>query len=335
MTHARADVRLGFARNALNLPQLELVSASSDASFRSYWRTVGATPERIVMDAPPNREDLGPWLDVAERLQRAGLNAPRVLAQDLDSGLLLISDLGNALLMPALNPASVEHNYAEAMRAVLTMQTAIDASDLPAYDETRLVTEMELLPTWFLQRHLGLDVACEQWDVIELAFRTLVSNAHAQPQRFVHRDFHSRNLMLTERGLSIIDFQDAVRGPITYDLVSLLRDCYIEWPRSQVEAWVEAYRQQAVKANLTAADRAHFLRWFDLMGLQRHIKVLGIFCRLWYRDGKAGYLGDLPMVWRYTRDVGRRYPEITPLIELIENAIGQRDITQPQSNQAS
>lgn len=329
MTHARADLRLGFARNALKLPLLQLVSASSDASFRSYWRTVGATPERIVMDAPPDREDLGPWLDVAERLQRAGLSAPRVLAQDLGNGFLLISDLGNSVLLLALNPASVEHHYAEAMRAVLTMQTAIDASDLPAYDEARLVSEMELLPTWFLQRHLKLDIACEQWDIIELAFRALLINAQVQPQRFVHRDFHSRNLMLGERGLSIIDFQDAVRGPITYDLVSLLRDCYIEWPRSQVEAWADSYRQQAIKANLTDADRARFLRWFDLMGLQRHIKVLGIFCRLFYRDGKAGYLGDLPMVWRYTRDVGRRYPEIAPLIELIEVAIGRRDVTQP------
>jgi len=312
---------------------LQLVSASSDASFRSYWRTVGAAPERIVMDAPPEREDIGPWLAIAERLQRAGLNAPRVLAQDLVNGFLLISDLGNDLLLPALNAASVDHHYSEAMRAVLRMQTAINASDLPVYDESRLVTEMELLPTWFLQRHLGMDIACEQWDVIELAFRALLTNAQAQPQQFVHRDFHSRNLMLSEHGLGIIDFQDAVRGPLTYDLVSLLRDCYIEWPQSQVEDWVEAYRKQAVNAGLTSADPTRFLRWFDLMGLQRHIKVLGIFCRLWYRDGKAGYLGDLPLVWRYTREVGRRYSEVAPLIDLIETAVGERDITQPDITQ--
>jgi len=329
----RADLRLGFARDALELPTLQLVSASSDASFRSYWRTVGAAPERIVMDAPPEREDIGPWLAIAERLQRAGLNAPRVLAQDLVNGFLLISDLGNDLLLPALNAASVDHHYSEAMRAVLRMQTAINASDLPVYDESRLVTEMELLPTWFLQRHLGMDIACEQWDVIELAFRALLTNAQAQPQQFVHRDFHSRNLMLSEYGLGIIDFQDAVRGPLTYDLVSLLRDCYIEWPQSQVEDWVEAYRKQAVNAGLTSADPTRFLRWFDLMGLQRHIKVLGIFCRLWYRDGKAGYLGDLPLVWRYTREVGRRYSEVAPLIDLIETAVGERDITQPDITQ--
>jgi len=329
----RADLRLGFARDALELPALQLVSASSDASFRSYWRTLGAAPERIVMDAPPEREDIGPWLAIAERLQRAGLNAPRVLAQDLVNGFLLISDLGNDLLLPALNAASVDHHYSEAMRAVLRMQTAINASDLPVYDESRLVTEMELLPTWFLQRHLGMDIACEQWDVIELAFRALLTNAQAQPQQFVHRDFHSRNLMLSEHGLGIIDFQDAVRGPLTYDLVSLLRDCYIEWPQSQVEDWVEAYRKQAVNAGLTSADPTRFLRWFDLMGLQRHIKVLGIFCRLWYRDGKAGYLGDLPLVWRYTREVGRRYSEVAPLIDLIETAVGERDITQPDITQ--
>jgi len=178
-----------------------------------------------------------------------------------------------------------------------------------------------------------MDIACEQWDVIELAFRALLTNAQAQPQQFVHRDFHSRNLMLSEHGLGIIDFQDAVRGPLTYDLVSLLRDCYIEWPQSQVEDWVEAYRKQAVNAGLTSADPTRFLRWFDLMGLQRHIKVLGIFCRLWYRDGKAGYLGDLPLVWRYTREVGRRYSEVAPLIDLIETAVGERDITQPDITQ--
>ncbi len=325
----RHALRLQWARAVLTAPDIALLPASSDASFRSYWRTVGAQPERIVMDAPPEREDLGPWLEVGRRLRGAGLNAPQVLAQNLDDGFLLLSDLGNRLLLPALDELSVNPHYQAAMQSLLRMQCAIDSSDLPAYDERRLVSEMELLPTWFLQRHLGIDIACEQWDVIEVAFRSLVISAQAQPPVFVHRDFHSRNLMLTDVGLGIIDFQDAVRGPITYDLVSLLRDCYVEWPRAQVEAWVEQYRQQAVAAGLTAADAARFLRWFDLMGLQRHIKVLGIFCRLWYRDGKAGYLADLPRVWRYTRDVGRRYPDIAPLIELIDASIGARDIAHP------
>ena len=329
MSSTRSDLRLAFARLALAQPKLELTSASSDASFRSYWRTIGHTPERIVMDAPPDREDLGPWLDIGQRLQAAGLNAPRVIASDLPNGFLLLSDLGNALLLPALNPSNVEAHYQSAMQAIVRMQMAISTDGLPIYDEARLVTEMELLPTWFLQRHLGMDIACEQWDVIEVAFRALIISAQGQPQVFVHRDFHSRNLMLTADGFGIIDFQDAVRGPFTYDLVSLLRDCYIEWPREDVEAWAECYRKKAVEAGLTAASPTQFLRWFDLMGLQRHLKVLGIFCRLWYRDGKAGYLNDLPLVWRYTRDVGQRYPDIAPLIALIEAAIDSRDITQP------
>jgi len=328
VSDARAGLRLRFARTALALPTLQLHSASSDASFRSYWRTQGAAPERIVMDAPPTHEDLGPWLGIAQRLRAAGLSAPQVLAQDLADGFLLIEDLGNALLLPALRADTVDTHYAKAMQALLQMQRHIDARDLPAYDEARLIAEMELMPTWLLQRHLGIDIACEQWDVIEVAFRALVSSARAQPQVFVHRDFHSRNLMLLPNdALGIIDFQDAVRGPLSYDLVSLLRDCYIAWPRAQVEAWVEDYRRHAVAAGLTNASPARFLRDFDLMGLQRHIKVLGIFCRLWYRDGKAGYLRDLPLVWQYTREVGSRYAEIAPLIALIESAVGARDLT--------
>ena len=180
------------------------------------------------------------------------------------------------------------------------------------------------------KRHLGYIPECEEWDVIEAAFRALIDSACRQPQRFVHRDYHSRNLLVLDHGNpGILDFQDAVRGPITYDLVSLLRDCYIEWPRERVEAWAEAYRQRLVAAGIAHVDAATFLRGFDLMGLQRHIKVLGIFCRLWYRDGKAGYLKDLPLVWKYTREVGGRYPDIAPLIALIERVLGERDITLP------
>lgn len=326
---ARSAQRLAWARSALAAPTLDLQPASSDASFRSYWRTLGVAPARILMDAPPEREDLGPWLDIATRLRGAGLLAPEVLAENRAEGFLLLSDLGNDLLLPALSEASVDRHYATAIDALLQMQRAVDASDPPPYDEQRLVAEMELLPTWFLQRHLGIAIECEQWDVIESAFRALVSSASAQPQVFVHRDFHSRNLMLTPQGLGIIDFQDAVRGPLSYDLVSLLRDCYIAWPLPRVEAWAEAYRQRAVAAGLTDADPARFRRGFDLMGLQRHLKVLGIFCRLWYRDGKAGYLGDLPLVWRYVREVGQRHEETRPLVDLLGHMIGERDLAQP------
>jgi N-acetylmuramate 1-kinase len=326
----RAERRLQWTRDALANPGLTLVSASSDASFRSYWRTLGTEPSWIVMDAPPEREDVRPWIEVAQRLRAAGLAAPEVRAQNLDEGFLLISDLGTRLYLPALDEHSVDRLYADALDALHALATRVDATGLPRYDEQRLVTEMELMPTWFLQRHLGYTPECEQWDVIESAFRALQRSAESQPQVFVHRDFHSRNLLLPMRdggGPGIIDFQDAVRGPVSYDLVSLLRDCYIVWPEARVYDWAEGFRRRLVEAGVIQADAAHFRRWFDLMGVQRHLKVLGIFCRLWYRDGKDGYLGDLPRVWAYTRDVGRRYEEIAPLIALIERAIGARDLT--------
>lgn len=330
MDPARAARRLEWTRAALGDPGLELVSASSDASFRSYWRTVGTEPAWIVMDAPPEREDVRPWLDVAHRLRAAGLSAPRVRAENAEEGFLLISDLGTQLYLPALNESSVDALYGAALDAVFAMAAKVQTHGLPPYDEARLVAEMELLPTWFLQRHLGYTPECEEWDVIESAFRVLVNNAQEQPQVFVHRDFHSRNLLLptcTGDGPGIIDFQDAVRGAITYDLVSLLRDCYIVWPESRVYEWVEDFRLRLQHAGLAQVDAARFRRWFDLMGLQRHIKVLGIFCRLWYRDGKAGYLGDLPRVWHYTSSVGRRYPEFAPLIALLERRIAGRDLS--------
>jgi aminoglycoside/choline kinase family phosphotransferase len=326
----RAERRLQWTCAMLGDASLSLVPASSDASFRSYWRTVGTTPTWIVMDAPPTHEDVGPWIAIAQRLRDAGLAAPEVRAENRDEGFLLISDLGTRLYLPALNDATVEPLYGSALEALEVLATRVDPSGLPPYDETRLVAEMELMPTWFLQRHLGYTPECEEWDTIESAFRVLIGNANEQPAVFVHRDFHSRNLLLPLRdndGPGIIDFQDAVRGPLTYDLVSLLRDCYIVWPEARVSAWVEQFRERAVAADLTRADAARFRRWFDLMGLQRHLKVLGIFCRLWYRDGKASYLDDLPRVWAYVRDVGRGYAEIAPLIALLEARIGTRDLS--------
>jgi aminoglycoside/choline kinase family phosphotransferase len=328
MDAERAERRLQWSRQALGDATLSLVPASSDASFRSYWRTVGTAPAWIVMDAPPAHEDVRPWIAIAHRLRAAGLNAPQVHAENVDEGFLLISDLGTRLYLPALNEATVDTLYAAATDALLVMASRVDATGLPPYDEARLVAEMELMPTWFLQRHLGYTPECEEWDIIESAFRVLIDNADAQPTVFVHRDFHSRNLLLPhgDEGPGIIDFQDALRGPLTYDLVSLLRDCYIVWPEARVQDWVETFRTRAVAAGLTRADAARFRRWLDLMGVQRHLKVLGIFCRLWYRDGKAGYLADLPRVWAYTRDVGRRYPELAALIELLQSRIGDRNL---------
>jgi N-acetylmuramate 1-kinase len=332
MTHTqRATQRLLWAQSSLNDTQFALESASEDASFRSYWRGTHAGQTWIVMDAPPDKEDTGPWLAMAKRLTDAGLNAPLIKAVDSEHGFVLMSDLGTQLFLPALNTESVQGLYEQALDALLHMQLKVSSADLPVYDEQRLVAEMELMPTWFFERHLGFTPSCEQWDVIEVAFRALITNAEKQAQVFVHRDYHSRNLLLSDSGQpGILDFQDAVRGPITYDLASLLRDCYIAWPNEQVNAWVEAYRLKAQSAGLATGNAAHFLRAFDLMGLQRHIKVLGIFC-LYYRDGKAGYLNDLPLVWQYTQTIGRKYPETAPLIALLEQAIGTRDIRLPSA----
>lgn len=337
MTVSTRDAqRLAWTRDALADPAATLDSASADASFRSYWRSHSGGRMWIVMDAPPGKEDIRPWLDIAARLAGAGLHAPHIRASDADQGFVLMADLGSRLYLAELdaqrsNDAVVDRLYADALDALLLMQTRVPSDDLPPYDDARLIAEMELMPEWFLQRHLGLVPGCDNWDRIELAFRALANSAEHQPQAFVHRDYHSRNLMITDGdGPGILDFQDAVRGPLTYDLVSLLRDAYIVWPDERVYGWVEDYRRKLVHSGLTAVDAPTFRRAFDLMGLQRHIKILGIFCRLWYRDGKAGYLGDLPLVWRYVRDVGRRYPEIAPLVDLIETAIGGRDLTQPR-----
>ena len=329
---SRELARLNWLRTALDDPSATLESASADASFRSYWRSTSAGRTWIVMDAPPDREDIRPWLDIAARLSKAGLHAPEIRAADADSGFVLMSDLGGRLYLPELHDASADLLYGDAMAALLAMQSKIDATDLPPYDQQRLANEMELLPEWFLKRHLGFAPECDEWDVVELAFRALIDNATRQEQVFVHRDYHSRNLLVCPGdNPGILDFQDAVKGPITYDLVSLLRDCYIAWPEDRVYAWAEDYRRQLVGAKLTHVDEGVFRRGFDMMGLQRHIKVLGIFCRLWYRDGKAGYLKDLPLVWAYTRKVGNRYPEIAPLVALIDRALGDRDITLPSA----
>ncbi|HLS84228.1 MAG TPA: phosphotransferase [Arenimonas sp.] len=326
----RDTLRLAWARERLQDPEASLERASADASFRSYWRARSRGRTWVLMDAPPDREDIRPWLEIASRLARAGLHVPDIQAADPERGFVLMEDLGERLLLAELMQTTADRLYGEAMEALLRMQLQAEPGDLPEYDEQRLVDEMELMPQWFLGRHLGFMPACEQWDIVESAFRALVDNARRQPQVFVHRDFHSRNLLVTEvASPGVIDFQDAVRGPVTYDLVSLLRDCYIAWPEERVYGWAEEYRQRLAAAGLAVPGPEAFRRAFDLMGLQRHLKVLGIFCRLWYRDGKAGYLQDLPLVWKYTRDVGLRYPETADLIHLIESAIATRDLTLP------
>ena len=331
----RAAARLRWTRDMLHEPLLRLAPASGDASFRSYWRgTRGDGRNVIVMDAPPAHDDIRPWLDIAARLRGAGLIAPEVYASDAALGFIAMQDLGSATVLQLLDAHTVEARYAAALDALLIMQRKVDGGGLPLYDAPRLIAEMELLPTWFLERHLGMQLACGDWDTLELAMRQLSDGALAQPRMFVHRDYHSRNLLaLPDGGVGIIDFQDAVRGPLTYDLVSLLKDCYIAWPAAQVRRWALDYRTRAVGAGLwpAARDETDFLRAFDLMGLQRHLKVLGIFCRLYYRDGKAQYLADLPRVLGYALATARAYAEFAALGDLLERAGATRDLTLPRA----
>jgi aminoglycoside/choline kinase family phosphotransferase len=327
----RADARLAFARRNLNGPALRIGVASADASFRSYWRVDDGAASWIVMDAPPAQEDVRPWLDIGARLRGAALHAPEVLAADLEHGFVLMEDLGIRTYLPELNENSVDGLYGDALVALLRMQTEVSADELPVFDATRTIPEMELLPEWFLQRHLGCAPGCDDWDVIEAAFRLIADAADEQPRRFMHRDYHSRNLLIAgHNNPGIIDFQGAMLGPIAYDIASLLRDCYIVWPVERVDAWVEGYRRRLHAAGLVDVDGAHFRRWFDLIGLQRHIKVLGLFCRLNYRDGKAGYLADLPRVLDYVLGVARLYPGLTAFASLLERAVDGRDVSRPR-----
>lgn len=298
----------------------DLQTASADASFRQYFRVTNKQDKKtyIVMDAPPEKEDCYPFVQVTELIRSAGVNAPNIIAIDIKQGFLLLDDLGNKPYLQYLNENTAEDLYIDAIDALVKMQT-IDAM-LPAYDEKLLQTEMDLFETWYLNRHLGIELSKTQKAVLQSVFKSLIENAEEQPQVFVHRDYHSRNLMVTDsNNPGVIDYQDAVMGPITYDLVSLFKDCYIEWPREKVEHWLDLYLARITPTHLI--DRVTLMRWFDLMGLQRHLKVLGIFARLNYRDGKAQYLDDLPLTLKYVLYISKQYKEFKPLKKLIEEAI--------------
>jgi aminoglycoside/choline kinase family phosphotransferase len=310
---------LGFAGAAI-------APASADASFRRYFRVTQGADSYIVMDAPPDKEDSGPFVKVARILGSLDLNVPVILARDMERGFLLLSDLGSRLYLDALRlDGAADGLYADALISLRAMQTADAAisQGLPRYDRAMLLREMELLPEWFLTRHLGLTLAARERAMLDRLFESLVQAAVSQPGCFVHRDYHSRNLLVTpENNPGILDFQDAVWGPVTYDLASLLKDCYIAWPPAHVQQWVLQYRESLLEAGFELdADAAKFMRWFDLTGLQRHIKVLGIFARLFYRDGKAQYLKDLPRVLSYVRDTALRYPETADFAEFIAGRI--------------
>jgi N-acetylmuramate 1-kinase len=325
-TDARLALIHDWLSRELKRTVLRLEPASSDASFRRYFRVYSGNDTYVVMDAPPGKEDVRPYVKVSALLESLGAHVPHVHEVDSARGLLLLEDLGTTLYLERLAAGDdPEPLYAAALDALAAIQVrGGDASrELPPYGRSELAREMALMPEWFLDRHLALTLTDSERRLLADTFEFLILEALAQPAVFVHRDYHARNLMVVAaRNPGIIDFQDALRGPVGYDLVSLLKDCYIAWPRARVVGWVRAYRARLAAAGGAAgASEAEFLRWFDLIGVQRHIKVLGIFCRLWYRDGKAGYLDDLPRTLEYVRDACARHAELQALARLIEQRV--------------
>jgi len=315
----------GLAAMGWQLLPESLRPASSDASFRRYFRLDGfcngQAKSLILMDAPPDREPIAPFIHVAHIFHAAGLRVPEILATDLAQGFLLLTDLGSTTYLQALQAGQdPQPLYQAAWQALIRLQTHGHQIDLPHYSQEKLIAEMQLFDQWFIARHLKITLSPAENETLQKIYHLIATACAAQPQVVVHRDYHSRNLMVVQNPEpGILDFQDAVIGPITYDLASLLRDAYIVWPEEQQLDWAIRYWQDAHAAFLpVAADFADFWRDFEWMGLQRHLKVLGIFARLYYRDGKAGYLNDLPVVLDYAQSVALRYVALAPLARLFK-----------------
>ncbi|MBU1426105.1 MAG: phosphotransferase [Gammaproteobacteria bacterium] len=317
-----------------------LAPASADASFRRYFRATFADgSSKVVMDAPPQHEDCKPFIHVGKLFEEAGTHVPHVHAQDLKQGFLLLSDLGNTTYLHALAAENAARLYGAATDALIRIQLASKKDELPPYDEALLRRELNLFPEWYIAKHLGVTLSDKQQAKLEEVFKRILANNLAQPCVYVHRDYHSRNLMHIESPLpnplplageganekgnfqsspGILDFQDAVYGPITYDLASLFKDAYIKWEEEEIMDWVIRYWEKARKAGLPVReDFGEFYRDYEMMGVQRHIKVLGIFARLYHRDGKDGYLKDMPLVMDYLRRACERYIDLKPLLNLL------------------
>jgi aminoglycoside/choline kinase family phosphotransferase len=297
-----------------------LAPASADASFRRYLRATfddGATC--VVMDAPPSHEDVKPWLHVQQLFHEAGTHVPEVFATDLERGYLLLSDLGSTTYLADLTEANADAHYRAAIDALIKIQLASKPTELPPYDRVLLDRELNLFPDWYLAKHVGIELGESQSSQLASVFGKIMAVNLGEPAVYVHRDYHSRNLMVTEPNPGIVDFQDAVYGPISYDLVSLFKDAYIEWPEERVLDWLARYWEKARRAGLPVrADFGEFHRDYEWMGVQRHVKVLGIFARLYHRDGKDGYLKNMPLVAKYLRAACERYRELGPLLRLLD-----------------
>lgn len=305
-----------------------LRAASADASFRRYFRVDGKPNDGvnnkvstyIVMDAPQPAEDVKPFIKIAALFEQCHLTVPHVLAQDTEQGFLLLTDLGSTMYSHLLTTDTAHKLYMDAIDALVHLQTQSEPDVLPDYDRAFMHRELMIFPEWYIGKHLGITLTAEQTASLNGVFDALLANTMAQPQVFVHRDFHSRNLMVMDKGNpGILDFQGALYGPFTYDIVSLLRDAYIEWDEEMVLDWAIRYWEKAKRAGLpVSADIDTFYRDFEFMGLQRHLKILGIFARLAHRDGKEHYLNDIPLVMSYVRKTAHRYKELIPLLRLLD-----------------
>jgi aminoglycoside/choline kinase family phosphotransferase len=297
--------------------------ASGDASFRRYFRIEVADKSYIAMDAPPEKEDSRPFIRMAQALEAIGLNVPHIYAVDLQQGFMLLEDLGITLYLNQLTPETVDRLYGDALGALATLQACGPRKDLPKYDRKLLMREMALFCDWLLVGSLKLDLSADEQQMLDQLFKDLADNALEQPQVCVHRDYHSRNLMVnTLQNPGILDFQDAVLGPVTYDLVSLLRDCYIAWPLGQVQAWALGYFELAHQSGVLLEEHeSRFLTWFDLMGIQRHLKASGIFARLHLRDGKSGYLKEIPRTLSYIEQVAEQYDALRQFVDFMHQRV--------------
>lgn len=315
----RFDQLKSWLEDVLGHGGFDIKPASEDASFRRYYRVKYDDTTRIVMDAPPEHEDCSRFIDISSRLRNAGVNAPEVFEYNEQQGFVLLYDFGDVLYLDILDDANADKLYEDAMSALLNIQNKTDCSGIPAYDEALLLQEMDLFREWLLGRHLGIKLDTNQNSQLNKIYTLLKDNALQQPAVFVHRDFHSRNLMYCEKNNpGIIDFQDAVIGPVTYDLVSLFKDCYVKWPKEKVNKWVTGFYKRVHKDKY---NEEKFIHWFDLMTAQRHLKTSGIFARLYHRDNKAGFLEDIPRSLSYILDLKNEYPELEFLISLIETEV--------------
>ncbi|WP_448109541.1 aminoglycoside phosphotransferase family protein [Pseudomonas azerbaijanoccidentalis] len=301
-----------------SVPPATLTAASSDASFRRYFRWEGAGRSFIVMDAPPPQENCKPFVDIAFLLAKSGINVPKIYAEDLERGFLLLNDLGNKTYLDVIDSENADDLFNDALQALLAFQQLPMVAPLPSYDVALLRRELELFPEWYVKRELGIEFDAAQQVLWQQVSDSLIDSALAQPKVLVHRDYMPRNLMLSEPNPGVLDFQDAVYGPVTYDVTCLFKDAFLSWPEERVRGWLDSYWQQATALNIPVQpDFEDFLRASDLMGVQRHLKVIGIFARICHRDGKPRYLGDVPRFFAYIEAVVARRPELAELDVLL------------------